>query len=552
VLVELHVENFAVVEKLGVRFGRGLNVLTGETGSGKSLVVDALALLFGGRASTDMLRSGADRARISGIFDVSSAASESLAAAGIEIEDGEVLIEREVLANGKSRAYVASRPVTAALLRDLAPALGDIHGQHDQQRLFSEAAQLEILDSYALAGPLLADVAAVYREWRNCEAEIAALDRSEGEKLRLLDLWRFQRDEIAAARLKPGEDIELEAERRILQNVGKLLDSANSAYAALYDAPDSANAQLRTALRRVEELCRIDESLEGVAEALKPAQIAVEDASGTLRDYLGRLEADPDRLERVESRLAAIDKLKRKYGNTAAEILEFAEDVKRNIEGVETATERRGAVEARQRELAARYESLAGQLTDVRGKAGSSLAARVMKELKSLAMGGTTFEVRLSPASWSSHGADAVRFHVSANVGEEARPLEKVASGGELSRIALALRTCVSTGPAGRTLVFDEVDAGIGGTAAESVGRKLKAIAAENQVLCVTHLARIAGFADDHFAVEKREVRGRTVAELQRLEGEARTREIGRMLAGQRLTPEALRHAEQMLRSAQS
>ena len=551
-LLELHVENYAVLEKLRVRFHAGLNVLTGETGSGKSIVVDALGLLFGGRASNEMLRSGADRARISGIFEAPKTALRTLSEAGIDTEDGEVLIEREILAGGKSRAFIANRPVTAALLRELSPHFGDIHGQHDQQQLFNAEAQLDIVDSYGKTSPLLDEIAGIYGEWRGCSAELAELERTEQEKLRLLDLWTFQRNEIESARLKPGEDAELENERRVLQNVGKLMEAANTAYLALYDSNESAYAQLRLALKRIEELCRIDESLNAVVETLKPAQIAVEDASATLRDYLGNLEADPARLDDIETRMASIDKLKRKYGANTESILAFLEEVQRNISAAESSAERRAEVEKRRNELASKYEAIAAKLTEARRSAAAALAKKVQNELKSLAMERTVFEVRLTPAAWSAHGADAAAFFVSANVGEEPRPLEKVASGGELSRIALALKTCVTGTTKGRTLVFDEVDAGIGGTAAESVGRRLKSLAAENQVLCVTHLAQIAGFGDRHYSVEKREVRGRTVAEIQELTGDARTREIGRMLAGQRLTPEALKHAEQLIRLSSS
>ena len=551
-LLELHVENYAVLEKLRVRFHAGLNVLTGETGSGKSIVVDALGLLFGGRASNEMLRSGADRARISGIFEAPKTALRTLSEAGIDTEDGEVLIEREILAGGKSRAFIANRPVTAALLRELSPHFGDIHGQHDQQQLFNAEAQLDIVDSYGKTSPLLDEIAEIYGEWRGCSAELAELERTEQEKLRLLDLWTFQRNEIESARLKPGEDTELDNERRVLQNVGKLMEAANTAYLALYDANESAYAQLRLALKRIEELCRIDESLNAVVETLRPAQIAVEDASATLRDYLGNLEADPARLEDIENRMASIDKLKRKYGANTEAILAFLEEVQRNISAAEWSAERGAEIEKRRNELASKYEAIAAKLTEARRSAAAALAKKVQNELKSLAMERTVFEVRLTPAAWSAHGADAAAFFVSANVGEEPRPLEKVASGGELSRIALALKTCVTGTTKGRKLVFDEVDAGIGGTAAESVGRRLKSLAAENQVLCVTHLAQIAGFGDRHYSVEKREVRGRTVAEIQELTGDARTREIGRMLAGQRLTPEALKHAEQLIRLSSS
>src|SRR6185369_6821171 len=331
-LVELMVENYAVIERLRIRFHDGLNVLTGETGSGKSIVVDALGLLFGGRASADMLRSGADRARLSGIFDMPLAAAPVLEAAGIECEDVELLLEREILANGKSRAFAGNRPVTAALLRDLSRHLGDIHGQHDQQRLFSTDAQLEILDAFAGVQTDKEQVAEIYRKWRACARELEEIDRTEQEKLRLLDLWSFQRNEIESARLAAGEDEKLEGERRILQNVSKLMDSASVAYSALYDAPESVYAQMRVAMRRLEELCRIDESMAGVLEILKPAEIAVSEASSTLRDYVGKLEADPDRLEDVETRLATIDKLKRKYGTSVDEILKFYVEVRGQME----------------------------------------------------------------------------------------------------------------------------------------------------------------------------------------------------------------------------
>ena len=555
VLVELLVENYAVVERLRVRFFPGLNVLTGETGSGKSIVVDALGLLFGGRASAEMLRSGAERARVSGIFEVSAGAAAALEAAGIDAEDGELLIEREILQNGKSRAFAANRPVTAALLKELAPHLGDIHGQHDQQELFSASAQLEILDGVAGVASLLEETAAVFREWNECARELETIDRTEQEKLRLLDLWTFQRNEIDAARLKPLEDEALEAERRILQNVAKLSESATAAYEALYDDPQSAYAQLRSAGKRLEDLIRIDPAIAEIAETLAPARIGVEEASARLRDYLGRLEGDPERLEEVETRLAAIAKLKRKYGANIEQVLAFLDTVTQQIHSAENTAERRAAAERRRGELAGKFDQLAARLTAKRQEAARKLERKVETELKSVAMERTVFRVNLKPAGWSAAGADSIEFLVSPNVGEEPRPLDKVASGGELSRIALALKTCATAAsgkPAAkpRTLVFDEVDAGIGGVAAEMVGRRLKQLAAFSQVLCVTHLAQIAGFGDHHYAVEKREVKGRTVAEIEKLEGEARTREIGRMLSGQRLTPEALKHAEQLIRTS--
>ena len=553
VLLELVVENYAVVERLRVHFHAGLNLLTGETGSGKSIVVDALGLLLGGRASAEMIRTGESRARVAGIFEVRDhgAVRRLLEPAGIEVEDGELLIEREILASGKSRAFVGSRPVAVSLLKELAPALADIHGQHDQQLLFSPDAQREMLDTFAGNRDLLDKVARVYGEWRSAAAELEELERTEQEKLRLLDLWNFQRKEIESVQLEAGEDAALENERRVLQNVQKLQESATTAYEAVYDSPESAASLIRTAAKRLDELCRIDSSLEGLREHLKTADVAVQEVAYGLRDYLSGLEANPGRLEEVETRLATIGKLKRKYGESIAEILEFYQEVRRQIAGVESAGERMEALRKQQKRLASEFEKSARELTESRRTAAGKLEKRVETELAQLAMERTVFRVAMQEAAWSPSGADRVEFLVSPNLGEEPRPLEKVASGGEISRIALALKTCLA-GPKTatvRTLVFDEVDTGIGGSAAEGVGRRLKQLAAASQVLCVTHLPQVASFADHHYRVEKQESKGRTVAVLEELDPAARTREVGRMLSGQKLTDEALKNAERLIRS---
>ena len=554
-LLELVVENYAVVERLRVPFHAGLNLLTGETGSGKSIVVDALGLLLGARASADMIRTGETRARVGGIFDVREQAAlrRILEPAGLEIEEGELLVEREILANGKSRAFVGSRPVSAALLRDLAPCLAEIHGQHDQQLLFSADAQREMLDAFAAHRDLLDGIARVFSEWRSAAAELEDLERGEQEKLRLLDLWSFQRKEIEDAALQPGEDASLENERRILQNVQRLEEAAAAAYAAVYDGDDTALSRVRSAAKRLDELCRIDPSLEALREHLSAADLGLQEVAYGLRDYLGRLEANPGRLDEVENRLAAIDRLKRKYGSSIAGTLSFLEETVRQIDAVEHSGERMEELRRARQRLASEFETLAGDLRDRRAAAARKLEKRVEAELAQLSMERTVFRVEIAKAAWSAHGADRVEFLVSPNLGEEPRPLDKVASGGEISRIALALKTCLtavqrSAADAVRTLVFDEVDAGVGGSAAEGVGRRLKKLAAANQVLCVTHLPQIASFADRHYRVEKRESQGRTMAVVCELDPDGRTREIGRMLSGQKLTPEALKNAEQLIR----
>lgn len=547
-------ENYAVVERVRVRFHSGLNLLTGETGSGKSIVVDALGLLLGGRASADMVRSDTDRARISGIFEAPRDAScrALLEEAGVTPEEGELLLVREVLANGKSRAFAGNRPVTVALLRELAPFLADIHGQHEQQQLFSPEAQLQLLDEFAALDESRERVADLFRRWKQIQRELEELNKSEQEKLRLADLWSFQRKEIEAAALKPGEDAELDNQRLVLKNVARLQESASAAYSALYDSPESASAQVRIALKKLEELCRIDGSLAAVLETLKSAAIGVNEASDAIRDYLDRLEADPDRLENVESRLALIDRLKRKYGNSLTDVLAFLADVRARMEAVETAGERKAMLEQELARSSEAYRDAAASLSKLRKTAAEKLTKRVEGELGSVALENAIFRIEVQPTGWSEQGADRIEFLISANIGEEPRTLDKVASGGELSRIALTLKTAAGhSGRANgvpRTLVFDEIDSGIGGGVAEAVGRRLKTLAVSNQVLCVTHLAQVAGFADHHYFVEKREVKGRTIAEIEELTGQARTREIGRMLSGQRVTPEALKHAEHLIR----
>ncbi len=550
-LVELLVENFAVADRVRVRFGPGLNVLSGETGSGKSLIVDSLGLLFGGRAASEVVRSGAERARIAGIFETPKRGglSKLLEDSGLELEDGELLIEREVLSNGKSRAFVGSKPVTAALLRDIAPYLGDLHGQHDQQRLFEPDEQRAMLDQYAGLEAEVENAARLYREWQSIDKELQELEQREQEILRQRDLWTFQKQEIEAAALKPGEDVALENELRVLANVLKLREQASGALEAL-SGEGGALDSLRQAVRRVVELRRIDESLNNVLEGLRSAEINLDEATRDLDRYNDHLEADPGRLNIVEARLAEIDKLRRKYGQNIEEILAFYDRVSQDLSLVEGADERRITLRKQSENLRAEYAKLAAELTTARKKAATALEKKIDNELKDLNMERSRFTIAVTSADWGSTGADRIEYRISTNLGEEAKPLTKIASGGELSRVALALKVSLLTKDKridNRTLVFDEVDAGIGGSAAEQVAKKLKRLAAGNQLICVTHLAQIAAFGEQHFSVEKKEAKGRTHSVVEELNPEDRIKEIGRMLGGQRLTPEALKYAEQLI-----
>ena len=557
-LLELNAENYAVVEKLRVRFHRGLNLLTGETGSGKSIIVDALSLLLGARASSDVIRADNRRARVAGVFEVDhgSTGNGSLSQAGIEPENGELIVEREILASGKSRAYVNGRVVTLGVLRELAAALADIHGQHEQQRLFSARAQLDMLDAFAETAPQLAEVAEIYGEWRAAADRLRELRNNEQERLRLLDLYRFQHREIAEAKLDASEWQALERERDVLSNIERVLESAARAYDALYDAEDSATAQLAAAQRDVEELSRFDTDAAAWRSPLESARASVDDVALDLRSYRDRLEPDPRRLAEIEDRLALIERLCRKYGPTLTEVIAYGQEVERRLADLESSDEQIERIEAAQAESATRYAARAAALSNKRQQASKGLSKLVEKELASLAMEKAVFQVDFGPpdaASWSPSGIDKVRFLISTNRGHPPRPLADVASGGELSRIALALKTCllpalpVEGNAIPRTLVFDEIDSGIGGRVAEFVGRRLHDLARSHQVLCVTHLPQVAGFADAHYHVQKREGKTAAFATLSELSEPERVAELARMLSGENVTASAVEHAQEML-----
>ncbi len=573
-LHELNIENYAVVDKLRVRFHDGLNLLTGETGSGKSIVVDALSLLLGARATADVIRPNCAKARVAGIFEAAQTPElrRLLEQTGLELEHGELIVEREVLEGGKSRAYVNGRVVTLAVLRELGAALGDIHGQHEQQSLFSTRTQLEMLDAFAQTSEAAAKVAATYHRWRECEKRLAGLRSDEQEKRRQLDLYRFQLREIGEASLELDEELQLEQERRLLGNLERVQQSAAAAYELLYDSSRSVAGQLKAARGSLEELLRFDAHFAPMIETLESARAGIEDAAFEIRGYLDRLEANPERLEQIEDRLALIHKLKRKYGGSLEQVLAHREQARVRVEELESSDATIESIEKEQRALAEEFERLAEMLSSRRRKAAARLEAQVDRELASLEMQQARFRVAFGPVEagprgWSANGVDQVAFLVSANPGQPPRALAQVASGGELSRITLALKTCLvpnrpsrakppgrpASRPAHRppplTLVFDEIDAGVGGRVAEALGRRLKTLAASHQVLCVTHLSQIAAFADAHYFVEKYEKEGTTFASVVELAEDERVAELARMLSGATITTAAKEHARQILKS---
>ncbi|HTR65877.1 MAG TPA: DNA repair protein RecN, partial [Terriglobales bacterium] len=547
----------------------GLNLLTGETGAGKSILIDALALLLGEKASTDVIRTGAERAVISAVFEVESGAekraSKILETNGIDWEDDSLILRREIAAGGKGRVFVNNQPATVAVLRQLAPYLASIHAQNESLLSFDAAARLALLDAFA--GSQFDAVSEAFGKWKEIAGRITELERDEQDRLRLLDLWSFQKREIEEARLQPGEDERLETEKRVLANAEKIYNAAMNAFDLLYEGQSSTSASLRAAQKHLEELVRYEPKFQEALAAMDVARISVEDVGASLRDYAGGIEASPEHLAEVEDRLAAIDRLKRKYGPTLADVIQFGAEATRKLAEMENKDETLRELRGQLAQAGEEYLRLARAISKKRYEAARKLEKLVEAEINDLAMK-SSFHIEVcgtdEEGNWTAAGFDQVVYLISTNPGEPQRPLEQIASGGELSRVMLALKASVEGGKknvarapspasarnaAQRTLVFDEIDTGIGGRAAEAVGKKLKSLARANQVLCVTHLPQIATFADHHYLIEKKDSGGRTRTTIRRIEGNERTEEVARMLSGAKLTETSRKHAEQMLKA---
>jgi DNA repair protein RecN (Recombination protein N) len=565
-LTLLNISNIALIDELRVEFEPGLNLLTGETGSGKSIIVDALGLLIGGRFTSDLLKAGAARGSIEGLFSVArNPELESLLeSAGITVEDREaheIIIRRELAANGRNKIFINNQLATQALLRDLRPFLVDIHGQGDQQTLFDPDTHLELLDGFASVAAPRQEAATTYKRWAGLRRELDALRRDEAEKFQLIDILRFQINELERAELSVGEDERLEEERRRLMNVEKLTTLGGESFALIYEDNESAIARLRQAMKRVDELGQYESSFRGYLEGLESARALLEDLAFALRDFTDGLEFSPERLAEIESRLAELSRLKRKYGGTLESALEHLARSAERLDQVERADERESELRAELQTARREYIKVARRLHDERVKAAKKFERAVEHDLAEVAMENARFVVRIQTpadgeladgdgeAAFTARGIDAVEFYFSANVGEAVRPLARVASGGEASRLMLVLKTIASASEFPRTIVFDEIDTGIGGRVSEAVGVKLKKLSETNQVLCVTHQPQIARFADSHLLVRKEVVAGRTEVSLERLDRRGRIEEIARMLTGAEITESARRHARELLKT---
>ena len=562
-LLELRAENYAVIDHAIAVLGPGLNLLTGETGAGKSILVDALALLMGGKASSEVVRHGADKAVVACVFESTPGAESTLETNGIDANGHEIILRREIQQNGKGRVYINNQPATVAVLRQLAPELALVHAQSETLGAFDQAQQRSLLDRYA--GLSTEAVAAAYAHWREIQKKLDDLERDEQDRLRMVDLWSFQRREIESASPVDGEDAALETERRVLSNAEKLYAAAMSAHELLYESGSSAETALRAALKQLEELARYDPKFSEAVQQITSARAAVEDVSATVRDYAEGIQASPERLLEIEDRLAALDRLKRKYGSTLSEVIAYGEEVAAKLTEVENRDEILKELRDQLTMAAKAYAAAAHSVSAERAAAAAKLEKLAEGQINDLAMK-VRFAVRIArdenPAAWTTHGWDTVQCLIATNTGEPLKPLDEIASGGEMSRVLLALKVSVEEGASHahakgkkkaqvpRTLVFDEIDIGIGGRAAEAVGQKLKALSRAQQVLCVTHLPQIAAFADQHFLIEKREHQGRTKTSIRLLDTSERTEEVARMLSGARLTDTSLKHAEQMLKTS--
>ena len=546
-LTLLHIENIAVIEQADISFDRGFNVLTGETGAGKSIIIDAISAILGERAYREMIRTGADRAFVSAVFD-GVPELPWFGAFGVPFEP-ELLIQREIFLDGRNLCKVNGRGVTVSQLRALGGSLITIHGQHDSQQLFDEQTHLGLLDAFASDGELLNDYAAAWESVRAARAELERLNLDESEKARRQEMLQYQIKELEQAKLRPGEDEALEARQKLLMNGEKLSAALNDAVTALFGDEDSRGGVelLDEALGALGGALRWDESLRGSYDLLRELSFALSDAGEELRDHRDSLGDTEAELDEIGARLDLIHRLRRKYGHSCAEMLDYLARAQNELDDILFADEKLRQAEKVCDAAVKAAEALALRLRELRKQAAQELERRVCQELAELNMPKVRFLCEFSETELGPSGMDGLRFLMSANLGEALKPLAKVASGGELARIMLAMKNVMAEHDSVATLIFDEVDAGVSGRAAQKVAVKLRQVAAGRQVLCVTHLPQIAALAEHHLLISKSERQGRTYTEVKALDRAGRVGELARMIGGAVITETTLRSAEEML-----
>ncbi|NOZ25712.1 MAG: DNA repair protein RecN [Nitrospirae bacterium] len=546
-LRELRIRNFAIVDSVGVSFEEGLNVITGETGAGKSLVVDAIELVLGGRASSDSVRAGAEEAWIEALFEVGE--SPLLESVGLSGDDG-VIVRRVISRAGRSRAYINDSLVTLQTLAAFGRGLVDLHGQHEHQSLLSSAVQRGLVDSFGRLNPLVDEVSRLYERYRSLVETIESIRGKARERAQRIDLLRYQSDEIDAAALQPGEEERLLEEKSVLSNLARLRYLGESAFSLLKDEDGAVLEKLSRVIADVEDLARMDSSASEVLKALMDAEALLQDSAVSLRAVKERYDCEPRRLEDVESRLALIDDLKRKYGETVEEVLDYRERAVAELEDLLGLEEQGAGMDAELEGIRSALMEKAALLSRKRKEKARMVEEMLKGILARLAFGHPDLRIEFEEIPVSSTGTDRVEFLFSANPGQQPRPLSKVASGGELSRVMLALKSVFADVDRVPVLIFDEVDAGVGGQAAESVADALKRLSERHQVICITHLPQIASRAASHLLVTKNDEDGTSVTvAIRRLGREERVREIARMLSGS-VTKPSLKHAEDLLLKA--
>ncbi|TDI11229.1 MAG: DNA repair protein RecN [Acidobacteria bacterium] len=548
----LSVENFALIDRLEIEFSKGLNLITGETGSGKSILVDAVGLLVGRRASLEMVRQGFEQARVEGMFELSGEhpARVFLADAGIPLEGGELIIRRNISRSGSNKIFINGVLSPLATLSQLGTFLADIHGQHEQQLLLRSSVQLQFLDAFSAHEPLTQQVRESFHLLQGVRSELERLQASEQERLQRLDTLHFQIADIDKLQLRAGLDVELEAERGLLASAEKRLSASQRAYQDIYEREESSLSLLHQAKKELEELCELDPQLEPVMVKLSDSRYLLEEVAYQLRDYTNQIESNPGRLDAVQESLSEIQKARRKYGETVDEILAYLEKAQKEVLELSQCEAEIEQLAKKESQLESKYRALAQHLSRGRHQQAKLLSRQVERELTDLHMGNAAFTVQVntSDEKVTEQGMDQVEFLISANVGESSKPLAKIASGGELSRTVLALKSILTLEDYPKTLVFDEVDAGIGGRVASTIGEKLARLGTAHQVFCVTHLPQVASYASQHFHVTKRPSAERTIVEIVPLEQKARVEEISRMMAGKALTDTTRKQARELLR----
>lgn len=548
----LHIENIAIIEAADIEFAPGFNALTGETGAGKSIVIDSLSAVLGQRTSRELIRTGADKAFVSAAF--SGTVPELTETLGIQAEaDGTLLLQREIQTDGKNICRVNGRPVTVGQLRALGAQLLNIHGQHDGQQLLDEEQHIVYLDSFGRAGSLINTYAEKYKHFTDIRRQIGALQMNEAEKARRVDTLQYQIEELRRAKLTPGEEEELTARRGMLRNAEKFLGAVAGADYALNgdDSGGGALSALRQAQDALGGVRHLDDAFGQLYERLGEAYSEVYDIAATVEDKRGELDVSPGELDRVESRMDLLYRLKKKYGATVEDMLDYQARCEAELAQIEDAGDTLVRLEQALSKAEKEARQAAQALSDARKAAADRLTAQILTELQQLDMGKIRFAVNFAEKPLDSDGMDTVRFLMSANVGEELRPIHKIASGGELARIMLAMKNVLSEQDHVGTMVFDEVDTGVSGRAAQKVAEKMARISRRKQVLCVTHLPQLAAMADTHFSVEKGERGGRTYTEVRRLDREQRRRELARLTGGSHVSQTMLDGAEELLVQAE-